>query len=288
MTSVDTGQPVASARVAIPGVGRTRTKANGRFVIRTKRGRAGTARVKIRAPGHIVRLTNVVVPAPGGKVVRNWNLLPRASDGFDLTLFDTIARPDGVIRWETPPTFRIIRNRLECRGGLVDGSCVEWFASTTPVPEPMLGWLRLGAAEMGTLATSGRPPRIVEIELSPGQAFDFDEALLLENTFTLGHIVANFRSSFRQAGLSPEATATKLALFGASDSERKVRAVIAEGLGFYGPVGANGCDGVLGRGLASFFCSSAILAPTDLDLAFGRALYSRAIGNQAPDRDPVE
>jgi hypothetical protein len=151
----------------------------------------------------------------------------------------------------------------------------------------MIGWLRRGASEMGTLATSGRPPRIVEVDLSPGQAIDFDDALLLENTFTLGHIVANFRSESRLDRLLPEATETKLALFGVSDSEREVREVIAEGLGFYGSVGTSGCDGVIGRGLESFFCYLALGEPTTLDLTMGRALYSRPVGNMPPDRDPL-
>ena len=293
IATVDTREPVGGALVKVQGFGKVRTNARGRYVLRTRTPPAGAVNVFIRASGHVRRKTSIMAPGPGGRAKADWNLLPRASDGFDVRLFNSVARPSGVSRWETLPTIRVVSNRLACRGGLLapdSGSCPDWVGTTSPVSPKLLGWIRSAAAQMRTLASvSGKRPRVVEVQLAPGRSFGREE-LLAPNVLTLGAVEGDFAAVFPLFDPAQGAIGTRAALFAESGStdERSVRFRVARGLGFYGRLDETACNSVMGRGLSSFFCDASVAVPSALDEAMGRALYSRAIGNTAPDRDPVE
>jgi len=296
IVAADTRLPIDRATVKMAGFGRAKTKANGHYRIRAPAPPDESVRVTIRAPGHVIRHTTVAVPTQGLAVKASWDLLPKRSDAFDRAFFDVMTRSVGVIRWEKPPVIRIIRNRLECRGGLVvstTGECPEWFGSTVPMTSITLGWLRGAAAAMSALvAQAGQTATVEEVDLSPGQVFDLSD-LHLDNVFTLGEVRGAGRANSAQFPVLAvgQVITSRVRLYAhtvAVASDRAYYGWIAHDLGFYGSPGVGDCDRIQGRGLTSFFCDRSLRAPTAFDLAMGRALYSRPIGSVAPDRDPVE
>lgn len=290
IVAVDTQLPVAGALVKIEDFGRARTKKNGRYTLRSKTAATGRRRVTIRAAGLIPRETSIDILEAGIRHKANWNLLPRSSDYFDVDLLDELARPGGVIRWSSAPAFRIVRNRIECRGALFPNeSCPEWIATTQSASPTVLAWLRTAIEQ--SAAFTGFPAgghRWVEIDLPAGQPLDVD-TLLVDGTFTVGEIVGPFATSFPSfvVGQAIETRALFLSSQGGT-SEWALRRNLARGLGFIGGSAPTElCDQLGRRGMVTFFCPNhGQLAPTRIDEVLGRALYTRPIGNRSPDKDP--
>ncbi len=295
VTAVDTGAPIAKAKVAIDGVGKARTTKNGRFVIRSRIASAGTARVTIRARGYVVRETSIEVPTPGRRAKQNWNLLPKVSEEFDLDLLDAVARSSGVVRWEPPLVVRILLQRLECRElvSLDDAECTEWVVTSDPISARWLEWFR-GAVEALKPLVAGPSGTytVEEVQLRAGETIA-REMLLRPGTFTVGEVAGRnlLRYPFpllRANGVAAIESSLFLLPFEGSTLLDPSRRLLAAAFGYYRFNGSvEACDGLADRGRLSFFCPDhELVAPTSLDANMARAIYTRAIGNRPPDRDP--
>lgn len=282
ITALDTQAPITGALVRIDDARKARTDANGRYRIRLTGSIEDPPPVVIRAPGYWPRRTWLTPAAEAVRTRRSkalrgdWNLAPKPRDRFDVDFFNAVARPAaGTTRWEQPPVFRIIENRIECRGRLFpDADCPEWVVTQANIG-PALRALLVTTVDRtaGLLGEAGASVQVQSVRFAPGSGIALDD-LLAPGTFTLGEVAGLYN-----------------AWLAAADGTSAQRFVprIATGLGYIlSSPSQQLCDALRNHGAQSVLCEDhGLLESSAFDRLMGRALYGRPIGNRHPDRDPV-
>ncbi len=292
LVAVDSGEPIGGVTVKIKGLGRTTTNNKGRYRIRGLFDAGSVWQVTLKKRGYRRRQTWLVASKSAGAIRADWNLLPTASDDFDVKLFDAASRHGlrgiGTSRWEAIPRFRIFANRLDCRGRLdPDESCPEWTVTGSPISSTIMEWM-LSAIESVPALTGGMTPSVEIINLPGGTTISTAD-VLVSGAFTLGEYAGMGSGWFPRARLgSPiDGYVYLISEFGVNGTAHIVRR-IAIGLGLVGAWAPSDlCADLWARGLRTVLClQHGTTAATELDAVVGRALYTRAVGNQHADTDP--
>lgn len=294
VTTVSTEAPLEGATVKIRGVGSAITDANGRYSVRIAAAPAGTYKAVIRAPGHRRRNAWVQLDGSSGRTRASWNLLPkRPSALFDVELFDFLARAgnraNGTSRWDAPPTVRIFANRINCpaQPGLVDETCPSWTVET-PVPAARIQELSAAIADAWRLFASADQPTIELVRYPEGAQLSTQD-VLVPGALTVGQY-PEFGGGILPAWAPGTQIAGKAVLIPGFLDHAGVALNTAKALGLGGGlVPSELCQQQESRGLRTLFCARVqfTLGITEADLALGRALYSRPVGNRYPDKDPM-
>lgn len=293
VTAIESGEPLADARVRIKGLRHATARSNGRgrYRIRVPADTAGVFPVLVRGAGRWKRHSWIRIESEARRVRADWSLIPRRRNRFHLAFFDSVTRLSyGTTRWQQPPTFRILDTRLECIDGTSSQSCPEWIASTSsPLPK-VKEWL-VHAVETARVLSGGflDDSELEIVALAPGTHVKMDE-LLEPGVFTLGEVTPG-HLGIELPRLTPGTPIeTYLHLLRPEFALTRWVAVrfVAEGIGYafnYQP--RELCDQLRDLGVRSVLCSThGISDATDFDAVLGSVLYGRPVGNRSPDRDP--
>jgi len=293
IVAVDSELPIVGAKVRIKGLGTATTGVNGRYRVRARSGAKSPWKVVISKRGYRRRKT-WLSPAESDRGLRaDWNLLPRTSDIFDLTIFDWAARYGertvGTSRWEQTPQVRIITNTLDC-GGLLDPdeTCPSWAVTTSVMSNAMMTRI-LGAIESIPALTGGMVPTVEVITLPPNTTVS-TASILVPGVFTFGEYAGRGSGWFpgTPRGSSLDGYVYLVSEHGTVEGPAHIMRRMAGGLGLAAWPPTELCADLFARGLQTVLClTHPATAATTLDGILGRALYTRAVGNRYPDADPA-
>ena len=224
-----------------------------------------------------------------------WNLFPTDRGRLEMELLDRLTRLSdrmrGTSRWLTAPRFRLFENRVSCPGTFYpDESCPAWVATEHLISSQQRA-LWLNAIASASQLVGDMTPTFEFARYPPGSRIP-SEDLFGDGIFAVGEYVERGMAGTTRPRAFGEEIRSVLLLVGVGfgfTQDFYVRTV-ATGLGFATwishPDGM--CEDLLGRGKKTIFCMGhGLTAPTDVDHAMGRALYSRPIGHRYPDRDPL-